>query len=56
MTPPKLGRALAEALPTGEFVEIAGAGHMLMAEAPDETIDALAALLGAAAPSASAAG
>jgi pimeloyl-ACP methyl ester carboxylesterase len=41
MTPPKLGRALAEALPTGEFVEIAGAGHMLMAEAPEAVADAL---------------
>src|SRR6185503_8938085 len=34
MTNPKHGRALADALPRAEFVEIAGAGHMLMAEAP----------------------
>jgi len=34
MTNPKHGRALVDALPRAEFVEIAGAGHMLMAEAP----------------------
>jgi len=41
MTNPKHGRALADALPQAEFVEIAGAGHMLMAEAPQAITDVL---------------
>jgi pimeloyl-ACP methyl ester carboxylesterase len=56
MTPARQGRKLAAAIPGAACRVLPGIGHMLMAEAPDETIDALAALLGAAAPSASAAG
>jgi pimeloyl-ACP methyl ester carboxylesterase len=56
MTPARQGRKLAAAIPGAVCRVLPGIGHMLMAEAPDETIDALAALLGAAAPSASAAG
>jgi pimeloyl-ACP methyl ester carboxylesterase len=41
MTPAKHGRALTDALPGAEFVEIAEAGHMLMAEAPDAVTDLL---------------
>ena len=41
MTNPKHGRALVDALPRAEFVEIAGAGHMLMAEAPQAITDVL---------------
>ena len=41
MTPAKQGKALARALPRAEFFEIAEAGHMLMAEAPDAITDVL---------------
>ena len=43
MTPLKAGEALAAALPGASTVTLAGAGHLLMAERPDEV---LAALLG----------
>lgn len=41
MTPPREGRALASAIPGAAVVELAGAGHMMMVEAPDATLDAL---------------
>jgi pimeloyl-ACP methyl ester carboxylesterase len=41
MTPAKAGRALAAALPNARVVTLAGAGHMLMGERPDEVLDAL---------------
>jgi pimeloyl-ACP methyl ester carboxylesterase len=41
MTPLKAGRALAAALPNGRMVVLPGAGHMLMAERPDEVLEAL---------------
>ena len=41
MTPPKAGRALAAAIPGARTVTVPGAGHMMMAEAPEETLQAL---------------
>jgi pimeloyl-ACP methyl ester carboxylesterase len=41
MTPPSAGHALARCLAAGRSVSIADCGHMLMAEAPDATLDAL---------------
>jgi pimeloyl-ACP methyl ester carboxylesterase len=41
MTPAKAGRALAAALPGSRTVVIEGAGHMMMAERPDELLAAL---------------
>jgi pimeloyl-ACP methyl ester carboxylesterase len=41
MTPPKAGRALAAALPNARVVTLAGAGHMLMSERPDDVLAAL---------------
>jgi pimeloyl-ACP methyl ester carboxylesterase len=46
MTPAKAGAALAEALPGAELTILPGAGHMMMVEQPDETLDALIAWLG----------
>jgi pimeloyl-ACP methyl ester carboxylesterase len=43
MTPARAGKALAAALPNSRTVVLRGAGHMMMAERPDEL---LAALLG----------
>jgi pimeloyl-ACP methyl ester carboxylesterase len=48
MTPPKAGRQLAGLIPGAGTAEIAGAGHMMMLEAPDATLDALRAFLAAA--------
>ncbi len=45
MTPPREGLALAQAIAGATSQEIAGAGHMMMVEAPDATLDALQALL-----------
>lgn len=45
MTPAKKGRELAAAIKDAECRVLPGVGHMVMAEAPDQTIDALAALL-----------
>jgi pimeloyl-ACP methyl ester carboxylesterase len=45
MTPPKKGRALAQAIAGSQLVEIAGAGHMLPSESPDEVNSALAGFL-----------
>jgi pimeloyl-ACP methyl ester carboxylesterase len=41
MTPLKAGRALAVAIKNAPAVEVAGAGHMLMVERPDEVLLAL---------------
>jgi len=41
MTPAKAGKALAAALPNARIVVLPGAGHMLMAERPDELLAAL---------------
>jgi pimeloyl-ACP methyl ester carboxylesterase len=41
MTPAKAGRKLAEAIGGAQVTEIAGCGHMMMLEKPDETLDAL---------------
>jgi len=42
MTPAKNGRALAKAIAGSVYVELAGAGHMLMAERPYDVLDAMA--------------
>ncbi len=41
MTPARAGRKLAGAIPGARVIEILGAGHMMMTEKPDETLDAL---------------
>jgi pimeloyl-ACP methyl ester carboxylesterase len=41
MTPPKIGRQLAEKLADARTVVIPNSGHMLFAEAPDAVLDAL---------------
>ncbi len=41
MTPEKAGRELAAALPRARVVTLAGAGHMLMSERPDEVLAGL---------------
>jgi pimeloyl-ACP methyl ester carboxylesterase len=41
MTPAKAGRALAAAVPNARTVVLPGAGHMMMAERPDELLEAL---------------
>ena len=41
MTPAKAGRKLAGAIAGAQVTEIAGCGHMMMLEKPDETLDAL---------------
>ena len=46
MTPAKAGKALAAALPNSRTVVLRGAGHMMMAERPDELLAALQALIG----------
>ena len=42
MTPAKAGKALAAAIPNSRTVVLAGAGHMMMSERPDELLAALA--------------
>jgi len=42
MTPARAGKALAAAIPQARTVVLPGAGHMLMAERPDELLAALA--------------
>jgi pimeloyl-ACP methyl ester carboxylesterase len=41
MTPPKLGKAAAEAIANARYVELADAGHMLMTERPAEVAQEL---------------
>jgi pimeloyl-ACP methyl ester carboxylesterase len=41
MTPAKAGKALAAAVPNARPVVLPGAGHMMMAERPDELLEAL---------------
>jgi pimeloyl-ACP methyl ester carboxylesterase len=41
MTPAKAGKALASAIPQARTVMLSGAGHMIMAERPDELLAAL---------------
>jgi pimeloyl-ACP methyl ester carboxylesterase len=41
MTGPKAGQAFAQMLPGAKVVQIAPSGHSLMAESPDDTLDAL---------------
>jgi len=41
MTPAKAGRALAAAIPNSRTVMLSGAGHMMMAERPDELLAAM---------------
>src|ERR1700748_833511 len=41
MTPAKAGRALAAAIPKARTVVLRGAGHMMMAERPDELLAAM---------------
>ncbi len=41
MTPARAGRKLAAAIAGATVVELAGAGHMMMLEQPDQTLDAL---------------
>lgn len=45
MTPPRAAQALIQATPGAKTVPLGGTGHALMAEAPDATLDALAAFL-----------
>lgn len=45
MTPAKAARPLAEAIPGVRVVTLAGCGHMMMAEQPDEVLDALISIL-----------
>ncbi len=45
MTPPRAAKALAEAIPGAETVVLAGCGHMMMIEQPDQVLDALIAHL-----------
>src|ERR1700741_4240101 len=41
MTPAKAGKALAAALPNSRTIVLPGAGHMMMAEKPDELLESL---------------
>jgi pimeloyl-ACP methyl ester carboxylesterase len=41
MTPPKIGRALADKIAGSQTSVIPGSGHMMMYEAPDAMLDAL---------------
>jgi pimeloyl-ACP methyl ester carboxylesterase len=47
MTPPKAAVALAQAIAGSRTVQIGTSGHSLMAEAPDDTLDALAGFMAA---------
>jgi pimeloyl-ACP methyl ester carboxylesterase len=45
MTSPKGGRALAAAIAGSAYAEIPDAGHMMMIEQPDRTLDVMAGAL-----------
>ena len=45
MAPAEAGRKMAEAIPGATLTVIAGCGHMMMLEKPDQTLDALMAVL-----------
>jgi pimeloyl-ACP methyl ester carboxylesterase len=45
MTPAKAGQGLAAKVAKAKVVTLAGAGHMMMIEKPDDTLDALKANL-----------
>ncbi len=45
MTPTKGARALGETIPGAWTVMLAGCGHMMIAERPDEVLDALFSIL-----------
>lgn len=51
MTPPRAAQAVAQALANARVVTLEGAGHALMAEQPDEVLDALIGFLPAPAAS-----
>jgi pimeloyl-ACP methyl ester carboxylesterase len=46
MTPARSGRELAKAVKGARVVEVGASGHALMAEKPDEVLEALVAFLG----------
>jgi len=45
MTPPRAAKDMIAALPNAQVVEIEGAGHAIMAEKPDEALEALRAFI-----------
>jgi len=45
MTPAKAGAKLAAAIPGAQAITLPGCGHMMLAEKPDETLDALKTIL-----------
>ncbi len=45
MTPPRAAKPLAEAIPGVRVITLSGCGHMMMAEQPNEVLDALITLL-----------
>ena len=45
MTPAKAARPLADAIPGARVTTLSGCGHMMMAEQPDEVLDALISIL-----------
>ena len=53
MTPPKAAKDVTAKLGKTKMVVLDGAGHALMAEKPDEVLDALVGFLGGATASAS---
>jgi pimeloyl-ACP methyl ester carboxylesterase len=50
MTPPRAAQELMKALPGAKAVTLQLSGHLLMAEAPDQTLDALIGFLSQASP------
>ena len=52
MTPPKATATLRSALPNARVVQVEGSGHSLMAEQPDQVLEALFAFAAEAADAA----
>ena len=52
MTPPKATAALRSAMPKARVIQVEGSGHSLMAEQPDQVLDALFAFAAEAADAA----